>query len=829
MKYTSEFYSINQTLYKIEIDVVNKSGSDKTFKLSENPFIATIASEDKHIYAPIRCGGATVGVLTDSFIPDFYNGQSKGVKVTLLNESNSNKVEWVGYVTPSVYSQGFDEYLEELEIDCVDGIAVLKDILYTPNGDETEIKTFANVIHKCLKESGCYSNFYISDNVQFTSTGTESIIDKLRISEAAFMDKRDDANQTIDDVAWSCYDVLYQILQFLGYTLIVEGDEVYIIDYDAIKSGNNRYYKYSLSTSTVGTPTAVNVSYSKYIDGVDYAQNGTTIEMSEVFNKVTVKDEFNLYDSVFPAYDDINFQTNITPSADTLSSKDNLVFSTICYEERNGKKDYFYFLVFSGWRNKYFALVLRFYDNALFTMHRYTKNNATITNVTNSSIWNGQCKIGDMLDYNGGFYYRYYKKIIDYATFARFYVAYSSSNKSNDTTIRLFKEMCGENSFQLSPITVFKNGGTGRIKPGVGVEGNLNQKVGLSYGSSMTCVYPMMTLKDSMGSKVFGGDNAQIRIVGSWLHHDEDSTPFPLSDGADNGKLKREGDLKDADEGWFWAKLRWGNNWWNGTTWLQSEAYFPIYYWTTKRPREDRKNKNIFDKWFRFCDPNSPKDEPMDYIIPCPSGYNLQGNVSMSLYTRDMHGDSRRSHWHPKGNSSDNFYCRYYTKVMCLKDFDVIPEIGGDIVDDGAGETDTVYTNVITNGSVNAMDEVTFKVCTDDNKKPNYSVVDYLDSSNKSQYVKTLYNKALRTKESGSAGCDGKTDGGLRQEEHYIFKLATQYENPMLVFECNLKNNGHKMYGTYTDKTLSGKTFIVGERDIDYKYDTVRLQMTEKF
>ena len=111
MKYTGDFYSTDETLYKIEIET-KKSGADSSLLLSATPFVSSISSEDKHIYSPIKCGGATIGILTTSYNEDFYTGESKGVKVKLIEVSklvnntrtSTNKVEWIGYITPSIYS-----------------------------------------------------------------------------------------------------------------------------------------------------------------------------------------------------------------------------------------------------------------------------------------------------------------------------------------------------------------------------------------------------------------------------------------------------------------------------------------------------------------------------------------------------------------------------------------------------------------------------------------------------------------------------------------------------------------------------------------------------
>ena len=144
-----------------------------------------------------------------------------------------------------------------------------------------------------------------------------------------------------------------------------------------------------------------------------------------------------------------------------------------------------------------------------------------------------------------------------------------------------------------------------------------------------------------------------------------------------------------------------------------------------------------------------------------------------------MWGDSRRSHWHPKGNKGDNFYCRYLSKCVFITNLEITAEVYEGFLDDADYNSDTCYTNVIENGAVDKMNEITFKVCTEDSKKPSYSCVDYLDNGN-SKYVVALYNKALYSKEKGTVGTDG-FNGVLRQEEHYVFKLASQYEEPRLI------------------------------------------------
>ena len=67
-----------------------------------------------------------------------------------------------------------------------------------------------------------------------------NIIEKLFIQERNFInDEKNDSYKSI----------LYKLLQFLNYTLIVDGDSVYIIDYNYLKNGYNEYTLYSTTNN----------------------------------------------------------------------------------------------------------------------------------------------------------------------------------------------------------------------------------------------------------------------------------------------------------------------------------------------------------------------------------------------------------------------------------------------------------------------------------------------------------------------------------------------------------------------------------------------------
>ena len=397
-KYTSEFTSIENINYRVDI-VTDKGSTTENFVLGGTPFITQMDSDGKTIYAPIKSSGATIEMLTSTMPFDLYSGRTKGVKVTLTDTTN-NRVEWVGYVTPCAYDMGLDEEKEVIEIECVDGIAVLKDIPY--RSANKEVDTFLNIVFKCLKRAGCYKNLYETDNVQFTASGSDSIMSKLRVSEANFFDEKDSEAQPDDSVAWNCYDVLFEIMQYMGYSLTTDGEDVYILDYDAMVKGRTKYFRYSLTGSSIGNPATVTLSSSQLIDGNSHAENGAKITLDEVYNQVTVIDEFYEIDSLVDGLDSSKNYINITASYDNelknWFKNDSRFLESEVFTVKNkaGVDESFFVTLTKADDGKIFFVVGKFYQHPMITTRHYDHNSNSLQNESNynpmkySSIWNGK-------------------------------------------------------------------------------------------------------------------------------------------------------------------------------------------------------------------------------------------------------------------------------------------------------------------------------------------------------------------------------------------------------------------------------------------------------
>lgn len=811
--YTAEFTSIKNVNYKIEINTEKGSGTH-TLMLSGEPFSTKMDSEGKNIYSPLKTTSATIGIMTKGLESNIYSGKAKGTSIKFTNTS-TNKVEFVGYVTPCRYDQDWNEELEEVEIECIDGIAVLKSIPYPVTGS---VETFANIIFNCLKQSGCFKRLYVTDNVQLTVNGTDNIIEKLRVSQNNFFEEKQEG-QTNDDVAMSCYDVLIEVMQFLGYTMFADGDEVFIIDYDAIKRGNNKYFSYNLTGNTLGTYTTVTKSYKYQITGESIGETGTTVSLDKVYNKVTVKDDFYTYDSLFPNFGDAKFETNITAALDWNASdmfkRGYYVIDTITQTSKSGKSENFTIFICPAWRGKTFVCIVKFYKSDVFQFCKYDKN----TKQDRTEEYEKDMTWSRLFECHGATYVRMWKKEVSRSEAEDFRGRYNYM-LPQETKLQMWIDFLNRDpqDIALTPYVLCLNWSDGHIGPAA-----LNSTGKYDRTENEDCrKYPFVKLR-RFDSSVFGGKDAYLLINGKQLSHDEQNTPFPISDGANNKKLKREPDYKFCEEGFLWCRMKWGQNYWNGEGWQKQPCDFKLFYFKGDGKIRVR---DYYDKFFDFADTaaKSMVKGAKGYYLTCPQNGNLAGEAEFIIYcNRDLWGRSNHNHWH-----SSNRYSRYYNYVQVLSDLTMTAEISNGMLDDMENDTDTSYTNVIATGAVDKMSDIKFKICTFDNKKPSYSGVDYLDSSKNSVYLKYTYNKALNSLETGvtASNRDGHK---MVQEEHLIFKLVNQYQEPRTVIKTTLKNLGHKMYGTYTDKIIKGKTFIVSEMNIDYKQETAEMKLTEKF
>jgi hypothetical protein len=173
----------------------------------------------------------------------------------------------------------------------------------------------------------------------------------------------------------------------------------------------------------------------------------------------------------------------------------------------------------------------------------------------------------------------------------------------------------------------------------------------------------------------------------------------------------------------------------------------------------------------------------------------------------------------------------YQARLIALKNFKVKAAIG-DPSYSGDQSTDTEYTNVINADYVSEAQDVEYKICTWDNKKPNYSCV-AVKSGGIYAYVDRLANTALTTDAQSVTTYHGTTgevsDGTLRAEEWMVLRLTKQYSTPAKVFTVSLKKPMFSISpATLFSSSTLGCTFVVDKMEFDVKRRKSDLKLVEK-
>ena len=294
MKYTGNFISLNEDKYKVEIDSGGSGSATITF--SGNPCIIEWNSDD--LFKPIKYSNATFEYVSDQLHTDLFAATPLQNKVKIYNDSNN--IIWQGYVTPNVYDNSFDFALNTKSIECIDGLAVLEYLDYsTIGGGAKKVVKVYDIIRHCLNKTGLtYNYLYISDNVKVNYMQwngvtfiqpEESYLNICYISECNFFDE--------DGVPMKCKEVLEEICKYFNLTMYADGQNVYMIDYSAIRKGINNYYRFTLSNNKFAS---ISLEKSYTIGNTTDLVGESNISIGNTYNKVSVEADVYPFDKMIP-------------------------------------------------------------------------------------------------------------------------------------------------------------------------------------------------------------------------------------------------------------------------------------------------------------------------------------------------------------------------------------------------------------------------------------------------------------------------------------------------------------------------------------------------
>ena len=303
--YQRDFYVYRVLCERLEI---NQTRVDVT--LGGEPFTVELQGDDEDLFKPIRNSIATATIVSDQYLFNLYSN-SNNIQVRLIKGDYDGEIEWLGVVKPLMFDMGYNQELEEIQIECQDYISSLENIHLTDIDIITNhpIMSFGELFNKILFENTKYTKLWVPDLVNFDMLST------YRISTKNFID--DDCkiitqnNQTTvlyADKNWSLYKILEEMCKYMGVTLVVEGEDVILIPYLQLQ------FTYTFKKYQIG----VELSYlgngftKKHDKSVVDIYDSSTLSLSPVLNKFSVKTKTNKVKEIIPDFLDDDNVENIT-------------------------------------------------------------------------------------------------------------------------------------------------------------------------------------------------------------------------------------------------------------------------------------------------------------------------------------------------------------------------------------------------------------------------------------------------------------------------------------------------------------------------------------
>lgn len=273
LKYTIPFKSISGKDCVIRLEEKDFAGEPMELKAGGSPILIDTDADD--LINPIRSSGATIQVFGSDYLRDLYTSDPQGIKVILLV---GGTVKWLGYLTPDTFSQDFSspEFIYEME-----AVAALSTLKYKKFDLTNDFVTFREILQKAVDYSG-YSNACLTNSVRTPSSDYFS----LSIASANFYDELEEP--------MTYYEVLEEIAKYAGCCFTPFGDNLYFLDYKAIREGYNSYTYLNGHTGNI----------SDIKDVREYRGTGAKLSRIPGKNKATVNCSLYEVENLLPTFDD---------------------------------------------------------------------------------------------------------------------------------------------------------------------------------------------------------------------------------------------------------------------------------------------------------------------------------------------------------------------------------------------------------------------------------------------------------------------------------------------------------------------------------------------
>lgn len=306
----------------------------------ESPCV--IETKSSNLFAPIKSRSCTLSFVTDDII-DAYAASTMDVEVNVYRgKAQFTDCIFHGYLTPCMYSQNYANKYEEIELEAVDAISALDSIAYD-KVELTAIKSYKRMIDimkKLLFYVG-YKRIFVpkakSTSLHFNAAAdtmipiarvspldpidppfdpsvplipqwflknvTYSLAHSIKVNEANFFDDDD------EHTAWSCKEVLEEMMKYCGWSMIPMGNDVYCVDYQTMATSTD--YD-CIVVNYDGTEEEQSLEMIHGLQRQHYRNTDQSLSIDDVYNKIEVNVNTYVPDDLSPDVLDVENWYSIT-------------------------------------------------------------------------------------------------------------------------------------------------------------------------------------------------------------------------------------------------------------------------------------------------------------------------------------------------------------------------------------------------------------------------------------------------------------------------------------------------------------------------------------
>ena len=234
IKWQIPFASLSGTLYRIDIYAEGYSGDPIQLTAGESPFV-TEEDSSEDFFAPIRTQTGSIQVCTRKpdgtmlTLDEILPANNIDHPVRLINLSNSDAIEWQGFLSCEAYSQNYTSIPENLTLSVISVLEAMKSVELSYYWfDQIGCETVGSFISDILNQ---VDNDMETQVTTVYSQASSDILSKYIFVNQFFEYKTEEStgNQTYIYTAKSLCEILEDICKFMGWCLREVGDTFYFM------------------------------------------------------------------------------------------------------------------------------------------------------------------------------------------------------------------------------------------------------------------------------------------------------------------------------------------------------------------------------------------------------------------------------------------------------------------------------------------------------------------------------------------------------------------------------------------------------------------------